>query len=155
MEGFRMRQPARIIAVILFSALAATSCTISYKLKARNWGKEIEKAVKLVQEVGSSAQADPMATQRKEWKETYMPKLDEAKAILTSVKFSIEAASAPGSLADAHQNLQTGVSKLIDAITALQDAITFANPAKAAEFEKLRQEAERALVSARKKLTGQ
>jgi hypothetical protein len=149
-----MKYSKFVIAAILVSALAVTSCTISYKLKARNWGKDIEKAVKLVQEVGSSAQSDPMATQQKEWKDANMPKLEEAKAILNNVKYAIEATSAPGSLADAHQNLQTGVSKLIDAITALQDAITFANPAKAAEFQKLRQEAETALVSAKNKLTG-
>jgi hypothetical protein len=149
-----MKTPRFVIATLLLSALAATSCTIPYKLKARKWGEDIQKAVKLVQEVGNSAQADPMATQRPEWKSENMPKLDEAKGILNTVKFAIEGAGAPGSLAEAHKNLQTGVNKLIDAITALQDAITFGNPAKAQEFQKLRQEAETALVSARNTLTG-
>lgn len=140
-------------ATLLVLAIASTGCTIQYKLKARNWGKEIQKAVSLLQEVGNAA-SNPMATQQKEWKDTNMPKLEEAKSILTNVKFAMEGVKAPGSLADAHNDLVTGVSKLIDAITALQDAITFANPAKAEEFSRLRGEAEQALVRARNKLTG-
>lgn len=152
MESKNMKRAGAVV-VAMVVLIGTVSCTIQYKLKAKKWGEEIQKAVALLQEVGSSV-SDPMVTQQKEWKDANMPKLEQAKEHLNNVKFALEGVNPPGGLSDAHNDLKTGVDKMIRAITALQDAITFGNPAKAREFQELKNEAEQALLRAKNKLTG-
>lgn len=125
-----------------------------YRLKAKGWGDQIVKASGIVQEVGGAAAVAGFNATSKEFRDTNLPKLDEAKGILTTVAGEIEATNPPGSLKDAHENLKNGVAAFIDAITAMTEAITMGDLSKKALAEKKKAEAESLLSKAKAALTG-
>lgn len=139
----------------MIAVLLLGGCTLGYKLKAKKWGENIMKAGDLIRQVAEAAQANPMSVLSPAFSDENLPKLTQARTILSRVQGEVKATGAPGSLQSARQDLEEGVDLLLQAVDALYDAINMKNIAKAKEFQDLQQKAQEKLSSAKAKFTGQ
>jgi len=144
----------KILLFLVFAVISLFGCTLGYKLKAKKWGENIVKAGDLIRQVAEAAQANPMQATSPAFRDQNLPKLDEARSILSRVQAEVKGSGAPGSLQSARQDLVEGVDLLLQAVDALYDAINMGNIAKAREFQDLQQKAQEKLSSAKAKFTG-
>lgn len=154
MSRYRFRMAVGISAAVFL----LTGCFIGYnlyRLKAKKWKEQIEKAGSLVTEVQNAAGSAGINALSPEFRSANMPKLDDAKSILLTVQSEMEATNPPGGKAkEAHEALKSGVAAFIDAITAISDGLTLGDPSKKDIAMQKKAEAEGDFAKAKQILMG-
>ncbi len=115
--------------IILFIVIFC-GCTLLYKLKAKKWGEEINRAMQIIQEVGGQIQANPMSAMDPNMKSQYLGKISEAQTIIQTVSDQVKVSPPPASLREAWETLDKGLDELLEGLRLFSSAINLADYAK-------------------------